>query len=65
MAGRPPAPALLDALRLVFDGFPVYASARAVGIQPSRVFVQLARFEGSHAERAFAALQRLEPRVGA
>jgi len=43
--GRPPSPALLDALKLVKEGFPVFAAARASSIQPSSVFRVLARYK--------------------
>ena len=39
--GRPRSPALIEALHLVVQGYPVYAAAQAVQVSPSLLFRKL------------------------
>jgi hypothetical protein len=57
--GRPPSPALLSALQLVKDGYPVEAASKAAGIGKHCVWVILAKHKALLplvSDRAAAAL---------
>lgn len=59
--GRPPSSDLLDALRLIRDGYPVHAASVATGVATTNLYRLLARYRDASpipSVRATAALQR-------
>lgn len=62
LMGRHASPALLQALRLVQEGYPIHAACVASGIQPSRVFALLKGMSGTRDEQAEQAILYLTRR---